>query len=171
MKITKKKNNIIIKLVTYLNWQKISAYSVAIPIACKTVTLKVNSIPDWRWSGRSSSFMSLDTELSPLPLSVSPTSSSSLISLPSLKVSCLPSLFSLWPSTTRSSERICWLFSKPGASKAALRRLYRWVLNRSSSKDMRADCRTPLEYSLFSSSRKKCSLRYWKFKTFNKYWN
>lgn len=57
----------------YLNWQKMSAYSVDMPTACRTVTRKVNSFPNCRCSGKSSSFVSDATELSPRPLSASPS--------------------------------------------------------------------------------------------------
>lgn len=33
----------------YLNWQKMSAYSGRIPLACSTVTRKVNALPSFRW--------------------------------------------------------------------------------------------------------------------------
>lgn len=33
----------------YLNWQKISAYSGRIPLACSTVTRKVKALPSFRW--------------------------------------------------------------------------------------------------------------------------
>lgn len=137
---------------THLNWQNMSAYSVDIPIAWSTVTLKVNSWPGWRWSGSSSSLVSLETELSPLPLSASPTSSSSLTQ----------SFPSVWPSTTRSScMRICWFLSSVWARR--VERLF-WrdcVPNRSSSNDIRADCLTPLEYSLFSSSGTRSRPEIW----------
>lgn len=76
MQKTKNQNvlrNYFLKLYNfiYLNWQKISAYSLGTPTACSKVTLKVNSLLINRWPGSSSSLISDDTELSPWPLSPS----------------------------------------------------------------------------------------------------
>ena len=43
--------------VTYLNWQKMSAYSGEIPDACRMVTRNVSCEPILRCSGKSSSSM------------------------------------------------------------------------------------------------------------------
>ena len=43
---------------TYLNWQKMSAYSGEIPYACNMVTLNVNWVPNLRCSGKFSFLIS-----------------------------------------------------------------------------------------------------------------
>lgn len=37
------------KAAAYLNWQKMSAYSGRMPLACSTVTRKVKALPSFRW--------------------------------------------------------------------------------------------------------------------------
>lgn len=86
-------------LKTYLNWQKMSAYSVEIPTTCKTVTLKVNSLVKARWSGISSSLISDDIELSPRPESASHSINSSSF------------MGSMCPSTICSSILCAFLLS------------------------------------------------------------
>lgn len=41
-------------MLTYLNWQKMSAYSGWIPLACSTVTRKVKMLPTSSWPARPS---------------------------------------------------------------------------------------------------------------------
>lgn len=38
-----------IRANSYLNWQKMSAYSGRMPLACSTVTRKVNTLPSFKW--------------------------------------------------------------------------------------------------------------------------
>lgn len=45
--------------MTHLNWQKISAYSGGMPLACSTVTRKVKMLPTSSWPARSSPRLSL----------------------------------------------------------------------------------------------------------------
>lgn len=68
-----------LKYDTDLNWQKMSAYSAAMPVACKTVTRNVNSLPINKCSPAASSTTSCssdDTLESPRPESASSTSNS-----------------------------------------------------------------------------------------------
>jgi len=66
---------------TYLNWQKMSAYSGEMAEACSSVTRNWNVWPIFRWDGSSLTSISVDTAvLSPSP-SASFFSSTTLLSL------------------------------------------------------------------------------------------